>query len=620
VFEEQSAKQILQTILTSGGVTNAQFRLTGEPKLRAYTVQYNETALDFAIRLMEEEGYFYFFEHSATDHVMVIANANTTFQPLQEPNVTLGAASTERNQLTSWGPFQATAWGKVQLKDYDPTVPSSNLDDSEPTLKPSTGSTMRDVFRWPAHAFAADDVKQRARRLMEAAEAQSGLIEGTGTAEGFVPGKTCVLDRDPQTGAQDQTYVIQSVFHQATSQGFLTGAPVTSYANRFTVFAASQTWRELPLMQRPHMAGIYSALVIGPEGEEIFADQFGRVRVLFRWDWRKESTPDRSVWLRVIQPWAGKSWGWQHLPRVGTEVAVAFMDGDVDRPVVVGGIYNGEYMPPFAPVTPSQAEGDVFLAQQLRRFCGLKTASTPRPQNSKSRYHLLRFDDTYDCEQVLLRSQGRLDVTAYSSSFETTYGNKNVKVVKGTPPNGQPVGGNMYTTVDQEYDLHVGTNRYEQVDKDYEITVKGNTRADLEGNLDAVIKGDVSIGLNSLTIEATEKITLKVGSSFIVIDHCAVYINGPSMIYENSGGSAQSAASVTLQNVTDASAAEPGDQWSTRLTECHAAASGGGPPGTHTVSPTPAPACDSVTNGVSCDFLSVSSDGGNGSNDASTDS
>ena len=172
----------------------------------------------------------------------------------------------------------------------------------------------------------------------------------------------------------------------------------------------------------------------------------------------------------------------------------------------------------------------------------------------------MRFDDTYNCEQLLLRSQGRLDVTAYASNFDTAYGNRNLKTAKGTDKDGKPIGGNMFNTIDGEYDVHVGGSHYTQVEKDYELTVKGDVQADIKGALKAVIKGDVSISMNSLVIEATQKITLKVGGSFIVIDPCEVHLNGCN-VYKTPSGSAGGAASVTLQNIADATAAEPGDKW-----------------------------------------------------------
>lgn len=382
----------------------------------------------------------------------------------------------------------------------------------------------------------------------------------------------------------------------------------------------------LPQGEQPRTNGPHLAVVIGREGiteasdlGQVYADELGRVRVRFPWDRSNGEKPGDSFkrgaptcWVRVSEGWAGRHFGTQFLPRVGQEVIVDFIAGDPDRPVITGRVYNADRATANLPFPQGQVDHqDVNLQNLLDptgftsyRFSGLKTRSMPKPEkDSPERYHLVRHDDTYNCEQYLLRSQGRLDVTAFASSFETIHGNKNTNVVKGKLPNGQPVGGNMYTTVEQEYDLHVGGNRYEQVGKDYELTVKGDVRADLQKSLTAVIKGEVSIALDSLVIEATKKITLKVGQSFIVIDPCEIWINAPAMIYENSGGSPDKALAVTMQNVADATAAEPGDQWNKRTTDCSDQPKTHGQRGTHTEKPTPAPACDKIVDGVACNFL-----------------
>ncbi len=176
--------------------------------------------------------------------------------------------------------------------------------------------------------------------------------------------------------------------------------------------------------------------------------------------------------------------------------------------------------------------------------------------------------------------------------------------MQGTDKDGKKFGGNMFTTVGGEYDLHVGANRYEQIDKDYEITVKGNTRVDLKKGLTAVIKGDVSIAMNSLVIEATEKITLKVGSSFIVIDPCQVHLNGAN-VYKTPSGSAGKAASVTMQDVADAIRAEPGDEWNKRVTDCSPHGASGGGRGTHSENPISGPSCAALHDGsaIACQFV-----------------
>lgn len=384
----------------------------------------------------------------------------------------------------------------------------------------------------------------------------------------------------------------------------------------------------LPVGFRPSPGGPHLGVVIGIDGVtddsdygEIYADKkLGRVRVRFAWDREHGEQPgdcfkkpSPAAWVRVSEGWAGRQFGTQFLPRVGQEVIVDYIDGNIDRPIITGRVYNADHGFANLPFPENEQEQVEVKTMDLLypqgsgayRFTGIKTRSIPRPKQppNAERYHLVRFDDTYNCEQYLLRSQGRLDVTAFASSFQTTYGNKNVNVVKGTLPNGQPVGGNMYTTVDQNSDLHVGASRYTQIDTDDEITVNGTKREHVKGNVIKIVDGTVSVGLQDLVIEAQDKITFKVGASFITIDHCEIYISAPAMIYENSGGTPGNRLPLAMMPVADATPAEPGDDWYKRDTPCTDQGSGGGTPQPVPVPFQGAPPCDTTINGVACGFL-----------------
>ena len=305
-----------------------------------------------------------------------------------------------------------------------------------------------------------------------------------------------------------------------------------------------------PIVNGPHLA-----VVIGEDGtktdpHEIFADSLGRVRVRFPWDRKKGEKPgdafkrgDHACWVRVAEGWAGRQFGTQFLPRIGQEVIVDFLDGDPDRPIITGRVYNADHGFANLPFTKSEVDldmveqDDVFqpLGSPNFRFTGIKTASTPDKGNGKPRFHLTRFDDTMNCEQYLIRSQGRLDVTAFAHSFETTYGNKHVRVVQGTDKDGKKFGGSEFTTVGGEYDLHIGDARYEGVEKAYNLTVKTDTLFDLQTAHHTIVGTDSTLNAKNIIIEGSVMITLKVGSSWIVLDPSGVYINGP-MVMINSGG------------------------------------------------------------------------------------
>jgi uncharacterized protein involved in type VI secretion and phage assembly len=416
------------------------------------------------------------------------------------------------------------------------------------------------------------------------------------------------------------------------------GRHLGSYTNAFVAVPwDNATYAQVPGPdgEKPKAYGPHLAVVLGIIGVESLgecrADALGRVRVRFPWQRTlaaselsptslKEGlqndpnapqfTDDCTTWVPVSEAWAGASFGTQFLPRAGDQVLVSFLDGDPDRPIITGRVYHagsGFSNLPFSnkPKTSISKESDLTPTFDNYNpvFSGIKTRSLIEQGNVQQRFSLLRFDDTWACEQVLLRSQGRLDVTAFSNSYYTTYGTQNINVAVGYDDKGKPFGGNAMTTVAGEYDLHIGGSRIEEVEKEYQLTVRGNTSLDLLGNLSAIVEGVASLGANSVVIEATNKITLKVGGSFIVIGPCGISIKAP-IIYENSGGSPDKAASVTMLQVGDAARAEPGDDPTVRKTPCspHGPPGGGTRPST-TDQIVPAPPCGQNTGSVDCHYL-----------------
>lgn len=616
IFQQQTSQKIITTLLEEAGVTGTQWRLHGDPPMRDYTTQMNETDLDFISRLMQQEGWFYYFQHTQTAHTLIVTNANATFTSIAQPQVTIGT-SFGLSDINAWRPYQATAYGKTSLKDYDPTLPNKLLEANQKTTEDTAGASRRDFFRWPALTFVTNVVDDRTRIIMEAAEANAGLVAGMGQHTGFIPGGQFVLAKDPYSGASNQEYVIQAVVHQGSGAGAVSGGYAATYGNSFVCFPSANTWRDQLTIPRPRMHGVYSATVIGPDSDEIFTDKFCRVKVLFPWDRRKDSTPDLSVWLRVIQPWAGNNWGWQFIPRVGCEVAVAFMDGDVDRPVVVGGLYNGQHVQPF--LTPSQ-----------KNLSGIETRSTPMPKDAngnptgKAGYHLLRFDDSYGNEQLLMRSQARMDVTAKSSLYETVgVGNRHLTVISGyDKTTNTTVDGSSFVTIGTPHfgippygnsDLHIGGSRFEQVDGTdygYQLTVKKDMQLDVEQNLAGIIKGNLSLNASSIVLEASQKITLKVGSSTVVLNSSGVYLDG-TMVYNQCNGPADSTSDLTFQNVVDAAQADPGEPANARQGGASGAGGAAAPRGSHQVQAQHAPTTGlDDDNMVSSDMAQWSGDDG----------
>ncbi len=505
VFQNLTVVDMLTKLFDEVGLTDRQFPPSGGQ--REYTVQFNETDLHFASRLMEEEGYFYFFEHTAGSHKLIIAKDNASFTDIADGNMTLpsggsrhlgGGGGTVGGWITDWSRPTGTARGKMKFKDYDPEKPDTILQNERPTKLKTGGAPNRDDFRWPAITFEQGTVKDRADREMEAAEAAVSLFEAASGFGKLVPGGKFKLETEPTKGPYDDTYVVRSVYHQASDTSWLADEGSSVYANHFTCFPSKVTWRQPMVTPRPRMEGIHTALVLGPQhgteatiksqdGEEIYTDDLARVKVRFYWDHRSEATGDGSVWARVIQPWAGNGWGAQFIPRVGTEVAVAFVDGDPDRPIVVGGLYNGRDKPIYSKTDKTKS--------------GFRSRSSLK--GSTSEFNEFTFDDKMGHE--LVYTQAQKDLTTYVKHDQTLKVD-NCRIV----------------TVKQDETVDIQNNQTIKVKQDHKLTVTN-------GNHDvAVNMGNVSLkaGLGSITDEAMQSIELKVGQSSIKVDQMGVTITG----------------------------------------------------------------------------------------------
>jgi uncharacterized protein involved in type VI secretion and phage assembly len=348
---------------------------------------------------------------------------------------------------------------------------------------------------------------------------------------------------------------------------------------------------------RPIAHGPHLAVVIGPFGvdnnQEVYADAIGRVRIRFPWDpgppatagglptpWSSLSPPDKpfhvgqnTCWARVSEGWAGQQFGTQFLPRNGQEVLVGFIDGNPERPIITGRVYNASSGVTNLPY-PSKSAAQKLLnklsdlkgtASNLMLRSGIKTRSVPQPKSGRG-FHMLRFDDTGGSEQLLLRSQGRLDVTALGTKFETIGGDRNL-TVGGIDHKHQVVGGNYVAKVFQDYTLHVGDpsgpfnggHRFERVEQEYELNVVEDMLVSLEANLSAEVAEVASLSAGSIVLQATNKITLKVGdNAWIVITPAGVFSSGP-IVGDKSGGSPDTATVVNLtQPIANPKQADPG--------------------------------------------------------------
>ena len=657
IFQNLTVVDILQQVFDDFGLNDLDMRVQSSdfPKLE-YCVQCRETAFDFVSRLMEENGIYYFFEHSEAGHTLVVADKLSDYKTAEQSNVGLSRED-EEGRISIFEHGFDFRTGKWTIGDFSYGTPAKPPFDDENTRSEIPKPNPHERYTFPQHFRVSEDARRFVVDRMQDDEAQVHAVSGNGAFVTFAPGFMFKVTNTRNIPYEEElrSYVITSLTWTAFERGYRhsfldvlggafsslwstdaaktlglgvsgnavqnsTAALVPSappflanlgaaglggalalipqgivsfftelfaktgdYSNQFMAIPADTLFRPPRTTVKPEIRGPHTALVVGvngletPGGNDICTDQYGRVRVKFPWDRSTDHDKDgqTSAWIRVAENWAGTEWGFQFPPRVGHEVIIQFVDSDPDRPIITGRVYNGTFRQPFVPPPlppPGPLQPQDSHVQTTQRLSGIKTQSTPKPDGGRIRFHLLRFDDTYRTEQIVLRCQHRLDVTAFQNAYHTTHGNRHV-LVGGKDPDTGEGGGAHFTTTGGEYDLHIGDARYEAVDKAYDLTVKADTILDLQGKRQTIVGGASTLNAQSVIIEAPIKITLKVGGSFVVLDPAGVYING-AMVLINSGGSPGVTTNADVTDPIDASQADPGDppNWLAQ----HRAAGGGG--------------------------------------------
>jgi type VI secretion system secreted protein VgrG len=564
LFQHLNVKDILEQIFAGFEVDD---QIQGDFKPREYCTQYQETDFDFASRLMEEEGIYYFFKFVDGTHKLVLANTPQSHPDLLDAakviyeEVEGGGRDEER--VSEWHKAQNWGSGKVTLWDHHFELPHKHLEADktvQPTVKAGKashkfnlgGNDALEVYENSgryAQRFdgidksggekAADlsniysDNKRTAAIRIEEIEHPLLAIHGAGTHRQFTAGYKFTLQRHYDA---DDTYVLREVTHSAEEADFRSGGGRDKhYSNSFTCFPLALPFRPPRVTRRPLISGPLSAVVVGPAGEEIFPDKYGRVKVQFHWDREGKSDLDSSCWLRVVTPWAGKQWGMITIPRIGHEVIVEFLEGDPDRPIIIGSVYNAHQMPPY----PLPAE---------------KTKSTIKSLSSPGGggFNEFRFEDKAGKEQIFIHAQRNQDIRVKNDLLEFV-GNDSHRIV--TNDHMEQVKGDQHLTVTGDQNEKIDGTVSLKAGMNYEAKV--GTNYELDAGMEIYAKAGVN-----LVIESGTTLTLKVGGNFININPGGVFISG-TMVMINSGGAAGSGAGANPtppKPPKEADDATPGDK------------------------------------------------------------
>lgn len=396
IFQSQTVPQIVQTLLKEYGV-NVETRLAGSYRVWEYCVQYQESSLDFISRLMELEGIYYFFRHEADRHTLVLCDAPDQHQafPGYETiayHVTPSGGVVTEEGISQWSLAESVTPGIYSTDDYDFRKPNAwMLQARQNPASPVPGSV--DVYDWPGHFVDHSHGESYARIRQEVWQAEHHSVSGSGTATGIAPGFTFSIINAPHFSDNGE-YLVTSATYDFAENSYASGDTGDSRHNiHFTVLPSSVTYRTPPETAWPKTHGPQTAKVVGPKGESIWTDRYGRVKVKFHWDRLAKGDDTSSCWVRVSSAWAGQGFGGVQIPRVNDEVVVDFINGDPDRPLIIGRVYNEASMPPWA--LPAAATQMGFLSRSKDG-----TADTA---------NALRFEDKSGEEHLWIQAQKNMD-------------------------------------------------------------------------------------------------------------------------------------------------------------------------------------------------------------------
>jgi type VI secretion system secreted protein VgrG len=401
IFQEKTVLEIVEEVFTGLGWSDFAVRCSREYPKRDYCVQYRESHLDFVSRLLDEAGIFYFFEHTDSKHTLVLADHNGAITACPHGRTARLRAEPvpDEDVVTRLRSEHAVHAGKITLKDYDYLQPRGNLEVEIP------GSEEQEIYDYhPGRFTRREDGERHARLQLEALEAGRQLVHGEGTCRSFQSGCWFKLE-EHSSSRLNQRYTLVEVSHRGRAGAIRAGAgePDLDYRIEFTAIPYDVPYRPPRRHPKAVVRGTQTATVVGPAGEEIWTDRFGRVKLRFHWDRTGRGDETSSCWVRVATPWGSKGFGSFSVPRVGDEVVVDFLEGDPDQPIIVGSVYNAERMPPYElPAHQTQA--------------GLRSHSL---RGGRDKYSEIRFEDRPGEEKLIIHAEKDHHVVVEHNEYHT---------------------------------------------------------------------------------------------------------------------------------------------------------------------------------------------------------
>lgn len=573
IFQNKNVQDIIEDVFKDSNIPSDRydFRLKNKEHKRRYCVQYRETDLDFINRILREEGIFYFYEHSKDKHTMVFADNPVCYKPIAGDNqIAFKSASgltPQKEVVTNIDFSQRLRPGTYTQTNYNFKSPSKPLEIREK----SKDKTIQkyEIYDYPGQYGGQERGKILTKAKLDGQTAAQEQATGVSNSPRLIAGHTFKLEGH-DFKSFNKEYLLVYVSHTGNQSQTLeeqagTGGG-TSYNNNFIAIPSSAVYHPEKTIEKPYIKGIQSATVVGPKNEEIYCDEYGRVKVQFHWDRKGKRDDQSSCWLRCSQTWGGGGWGAVFIPRVGDEVLVDFMEGDPDWPIITGSVYNGAN-PPLYDLPANKTRSTI------------KTRSYP---NSNG-YNEIRFEDKAGQEEIYLQGEKDWNILIKNDKGQTVGHDETLSVAnnrtKSVGVNQSEsigvnktisVGANHSESIGANMTLNVGANKFDTtainvaetvgVAKEltigglYQISVggvmnetvagakteevgaakavvvannmteyvKADRKSTVDGDLSEKVAKKHSEETNEYILEAASKITLKVGSSTLVIDGSSI--------------------------------------------------------------------------------------------------
>jgi type VI secretion system secreted protein VgrG len=503
-FQNMSIPDIVKAVCKDQGFSDVTTKLIKPHNPHEYRVQYGETHLDFISRLMEEEGIFWFGEHDGKKCNLVLADANSVGKQSVKLRMSTVAHETEDEfVLQEFSLRQEVRPGQHTAIDYNFETPSTQL------LSNTAGNHASEVVEYPAGFGKRDDGDKLSRLRHQEILAEAVEAEGTGRCRAVKVGVRVELSKHSNKNANGG-YLVTGVKQSAKLGDFRSGGdPGLAYTSSFTGTPYDIPYRPARSTELPRAYGYESAVVVGPAGDEIYTDQYGRVKVQFFWDRKGKKDDKSSCWVRVSTVWAGKGWGAISTPRIGQEVLVAYLNGDPEDPIVVGRVYNAEQMPPYAlPANKTQS--------------GMKTRSTLG--GTADNFNEIRFEDKKGSEELYIHAEKDKNIVVENDrskkvghdNTESIGNDETIKVgndqsIDVAKDQTTKIGKNRTETVGADESVKVTSNRTHVVGENEKVTVGKNMTISVSDNRELTVGKDLTEQVNgalALTVDKDSAVTV----------------------------------------------------------------------------------------------------------------